>query len=482
MPIEFTVLPIKQFDVDLAKLRLRGGIKTLAGVGPHFSVDMIEAKISSIRNRLSDDLRDLFGGENDQELENRSQRRIGKLIALADIRRPAQVPRVLRAFRLALERLEAGNFASQRRDVMLVRDPSEQTTHARGFELTAPVELRDEVLAKAFGNREDFGGRIDALLGAAKTMLAEHARNPDQLKADEACILLTRAAAQGSREAQGRLENLATQSNTKAIEGLVFVHAHRLPVDMHRAVRYAEEGAALGAPSAHLWLGRYYSTGRDCTPDLARALDHYEAVEAVFTSASSSNDVSHRMSELYGMPGPAQNIERSDQLLMTAAERGNVKAALDVGAKLFDRPQSSTSTAGWARTLQEAAEEDLTAAFMFGVAHSKGCFTDADDAAAVRYLHRVAEAGHGPAAFLVAQHYEEGRGVTKNAKNALRSYRFAAKHNDLNAIRVLSRRYMFGDGVNQNIQRGLEYLKQAADLGDSQAATLYAEAQERQPS
>lgn len=112
---------------------------------------------------------------------------------------------------------------------------------------------------------------------------------------------------------------------------------------------------------------------------------------------------------------------------------------------------------------------------------------------AAKLFRPLAEKGNAMAQFKLATMYYNGKGVTKNFKEALRLYRISAEQGHVVAQSNLATMYYRGDGVpkdfvlahmwknlaatNADGERQIRYVEQLKDLAKSMTAGQIAEAQ-----
>jgi len=92
-----------------------------------------------------------------------------------------------------------------------------------------------------------------------------------------------------------------------------------------------------------------------------------------------------------------------------------------------------------------------------------------DYQAVFKKLEGRAVLGDSTAQFDVAQMYQYGLGIPKNAEEAIRYYRLAAAQQELPAEYNLGLMYLQGDGITANHQLGLDWLNDAAFKGNPYA-------------
>jgi len=147
------------------------------------------------------------------------------------------------------------------------------------------------------------------------------------------------------------------------------------------------------------------------------------------------------------MAAKAGGFDKSTLLLMSAiAERGNAEAQYTMGT-IYRSPSWRKSESG--------IKQNPTAAH--------------------EWFLKAARQGHRFAAVQAADDFFFGNGATKDLDQALRWYEVAAKANDPYAQRMAGSLYIKRGQLlfdNQDINKGVEWLKKAADNGDEVAKSL----------
>ena len=112
-----------------------------------------------------------------------------------------------------------------------------------------------------------------------------------------------------------------------------------------------------------------------------------------------------------------------------------------------------TISAAWSADLQKG----LTA------------YQSGDFATALRELTPLAEQGDATAQFVLGFMYDEGKGVPKNGKTAVKWYELAAKQGYARAQYALGLMYAEGEGVPENDKTAVKWYEHAAEQGSADA-------------
>jgi uncharacterized protein len=88
---------------------------------------------------------------------------------------------------------------------------------------------------------------------------------------------------------------------------------------------------------------------------------------------------------------------------------------------------------------------------------------------ALKWFQKLAEQGEEIAKFNCDYLYYFGVGTTKDDKGTFEAVLQSSAVEERNALKLAGQMYYFGEGVKQDVQKGIEYFKKAADQGDLDA-------------
>lgn len=236
-------------------------------------------------------------------------------------------------------------------------------------------------------------------------------------------------------------------------------------VDYAKALEWCEKAVALNYPSAYNYMGLMYHYGYGVEKDRAEALKWYEK-GAEYGNAASYNNIGNSYIYEYGVsydPYKAaenfeeaakrqyvsamyklgtmyggetvetkgkilvstfmnfeQNFETAVYWYQKAAEAGNAKAMLQLGA-MYEEGAGVEKDYSMARTWYEAAadEGNVLAMAKVGMCYYKGIGIDVNYENGFQYLKKSADAGSCFAAYNVAVLYGNGQGVERDLDEAL---------------------------------------------------------------
>jgi hypothetical protein len=101
-----------------------------------------------------------------------------------------------------------------------------------------------------------------------------------------------------------------------------------------------------------------------------------------------------------------------------------------------------------------------------------------DNATALAFFLKAAEAGNSTGQYNLGQMYLHGLGTAKNFSEAFKWFNKALDQGDTSALAPLGIMYLNGEGVAHNEKRALSMLKKSAALGDEQAKKVLTQYEE----
>lgn len=167
--------------------------------------------------------------------------------------------------------------------------------------------------------------------------------------------------------------------------------------------------------------------------------------------------------------------ERTDiDRLQELAESGNPKAQNDLATFYFIRSMSGTNedfalAVYWFE--KAALKNEPHALFNLGICYERGLGVEKDMKKALDYYRQAADLGLEKAQLNCALTFQEMQGMAE----AARYFEMAAKQGNAVCQREIGRMYLVGEGVEQNVERGMGYLHKAGENGDVEALLLLAD-------
>jgi len=222
-------------------------------------------------------------------------------------------------------------------------------------------------------------------------------------------------------------------------------------IDQARAAARAQQGARPRPVEIRAKVDRRQASGRMFAGFGApRARRPNSAVQTALMVAGSAAFLSVGAAGVVLMNGPQAEGESSVQAQLGSSPRAAVAIA--------PGPAAEVEAAAPETELQQRFTEALRA-------------VEAGRPGGLAKLKAVADAGHAPAQFYLAQLYEGGRsGVVQNMTEARRWTARAAEGGEANAMHNLGLYYFRGEGGPQDLASAAQWFRKAAELGvvDSQ--------------
>lgn len=116
-----------------------------------------------------------------------------------------------------------------------------------------------------------------------------------------------------------------------------------------------------------------------------------------------------------------------------------------------------------------AAQGEPVAQFRLGVLYEEGKGITKDSREAIRWYVVASAQGHAEAAYNLARMYHDGRGVPQDHRRARHWYKVAAQQGDTKALVNLGVMTVHGDGGPRHYRKALELFSVAAHRGDGRA-------------
>jgi localization factor PodJL len=137
----------------------------------------------------------------------------------------------------------------------------------------------------------------------------------------------------------------------------------------------------------------------------------------------------------------------------------------------------NASATGVSRLISQANSGDAKSALALGLKYANGDGVALNDAEALRWLQKAAEAGQPVAQYRLGTFFEKGRAVGADQDKAMHWYGEAAKNGNRKAMHALGVANANGTGGKKNFPEAVRWFKAASELGltDSQfnLAVLY---------
>ena len=227
---------------------------------------------------------------------------------------------------------------------------------------------------------------------------------------------------------------------------------------------------------AQYQLGKMYRDGIGTEVDLEESRMWYAKAYAGFVAmeANMADDKLYYRLGSMNMTGTGTEVdlEKARYYFEKAAELGNADALYGLG-KLYLKPEFSGYDPAKAVEYleQSAAKGNAFAKYQLGKLLCQGELVPKDIARGLPLLEELAEHGVTFASYIAGKVYLKEEGW-QNIKKAILYFQQAAEDGNSFAEYQLGRIYYFGNGVQADREKGLEYLKESAAHGNQYAANL----------
>ena len=223
-------------------------------------------------------------------------------------------------------------------------------------------------------------------------------------------------------------------------------------------------------------LGKMHAMGYGVEQSYKEAIDWYEqAVQWRNPFAAYSLGSMY----CYGQ-GVEKDAEKAFRYFKMAAEhpsKPNAYAQYQLGRMCVDAPEESErwyrlAYQGFLRIEQEMPDDKLY--YCLGSMNLHGIGTEKNLELAREYLHKAAIMGNVDAVYGMGKLYLES-----DVQKAIAMFELAAEQGNIYAEYQLGKIYCFGQGVPQNLEAGMEWLRVSASHGNEYAAQLLEKVEER---
>ncbi len=238
--------------------------------------------------------------------------------------------------------------------------------------------------------------------------------------------------------------------------------------DPWAAVEKFMESAKLGNTLAKYRLGKLFLRGEDIPQNIDYALRWLE--EAVAEGDTFSAYLLGKT--LLAGEVTDQDTERGEELLRRAVADGNPYAAYTLGKALLDGTILSQNIPEALELLKKSADQGFPQAqYLYGKLLYRGELTEKDLLSAIDYLEAASAKGNAYAAYLAGKIRQTEESLRDIAK-AIRHYEIAAEQAGDYALYRLGKIYLWGDGVDKDYEKAMEYLNAASEKGNPYAEQL----------
>lgn len=239
-------------------------------------------------------------------------------------------------------------------------------------------------------------------------------------------------------------------------------------VDADGAIAAYQQAAHGGSVAAMVSLGDVFRSGDIVAVDLPKSFDYYAAAAAK-DSASARLAVAEMLA---GGQGVAQDVVSGLATLRIGAANGNGDAAMALGDLLLAGDVGQIDVAGAVEAYETAAAGGRTDAYLrLGELFRDGYYIRRDAERAVGYYRMAANAGESFGLYALGLGYldRDFDALGSSAEGMELVQRAGAQGNQY-AVTAIAGSYLFGQGVDADIERGLAILTAAAAAGNPAAA------------
>ena len=245
--------------------------------------------------------------------------------------------------------------------------------------------------------------------------------------------------------------------------GTMYENGHGVDQNLQDAQFYYAKAARAGNDAGATNIANMYVKG--LTTDLPES-----EIMDYLAKSSDRGDVlaSSKLGELLLKN---QDYEQAAKYYLRAADKADPKSLYDL-AKLYQSGKANpTDPTLVQQFLKKAADQSyLPALADYGLLLAKTSPKDS-----IPYLEKAAKQGRKDCIEELAFIYLDGNGVDKNVNKGIELLSESAKNKDFNATRLLGNIYYDGEYVPQDLKKALKYYSVAAKGGDASAQNIFGE-------
>lgn len=275
---------------------------------------------------------------------------------------------------------------------------------------------------------------------------------------DEALIRNWNEAFRWAREAarQGHVE-------AKFLLAELYYKGHGISRSLESALHWYEQAAEGGHLDAQRQLGDFYFRGMEVKGDPATAVTWYRQA-AVQGDLDSQRQLVRAYVE--GWPGIGRDLAEARRWAMAAAEGGQAEDQVAL-AELLVLGQGGARDLAWAAELLQLAADQGHPEAQYQMGHM--ALASFDQVEAARWIRLSAEQGFALAQETLGALYLAGQGLPQDLSRGLYWFRQAAAQGLPSAQYLLGVCYHQGIGAKPNRNEGLKWFRRAARAGNEQA-------------
>ena len=235
-----------------------------------------------------------------------------------------------------------------------------------------------------------------------------------------------------------------------------------VPKDDATGCKWLAKAATMGNAKAQYNLSICYRDGRGVPADSSQAM-----YWLTLAARQGYGDALYNMGAMYEEGQLcAEDLYQAVQWYALAVKTGDVEAAYRIGRCYSAENWPGHNDAFAVQWYQYAADRNHKKALnRLIISYSKGKGVPVDYLRTMQLM---------PAQLSIAEAYEKGLYIEKNAAKAFGWYAIAAANGELQAMKHMAREYYQGIHVSCDLIQSLMYMRMAADVGDEEAARILA--------
>lgn len=193
--------------------------------------------------------------------------------------------------------------------------------------------------------------------------------------------------------------------------------------------------------------------------------------EEVLKSLNNMLDADRKQKQISQLSGDlskmqTENIQIAESLTQSKKETTAALAEMARLRKQLEQQQTVVSRKNLQTAYQHQVDQ-LTLNEWYETAQKK--FREGDYSAAFQLSQKAAQQGHSPSQYALGMMYSNGKGITRDPKQAAFWWKKAADQGHASAQYILGWMYSEGEGVARNIKQAVHWYQKAAEQGNANA-------------
>lgn len=285
----------------------------------------------------------------------------------------------------------------------------------------------------------------------------EYGKNLWNAKRPGAVKYLAMADKQAEMDTTILKRNWNVIANNKYLLGYCLYNGVDTICDVESSICYLNKGVEMGDVRSALMLGNIYSSG-----DKVQVNDSLAVVYMNYAAIKGDKTANAFMGDAYYLGhGVHRDSLKAIPYYKVAALNGDGESQSRLAA-LYYNAQKYNEAILWGS--KPECKDNVENQFIVGISYF---YNNSDYENAVEWLAKAAEKNHMQALLELAMINKNG---LNNDSTAFYYFSKCANMGNAEAMNEIGCSYLTGSGIEQNVEKGIEWLKQGANMGNANAA------------